>query len=261
MIKNTLLNAMAMALATGVSMSANAGPFGLGGTTWKEEVLLHDGKKIVVTRSHAYGGSRELGQPPSIKEQDITFTVPGSGGAIVWKDEYGKEVGGSNFVLLALHILNGTPYIVASPNLCRSYNKWGRPNPPYVIFRHDGTEWKRIPFAALPAEFQDINLSLVYTKDDEKRLTEKSPITAEHIKKENARVRLPENTLILRESVKQGTSASVVNCEEMIPIETGGGIGIGLFASQPTHEACARACMVMRVRQQNCPCDRLFKRK
>lgn len=261
MNKANLLKALAVILTMGASMNAMAGLFGLGGTSWKEEVLLHDGNKIVVTRSHAYGGSREVGQPPSIKEQDIAFSVPGTSQPIVWKDEYGKEVGGSNFILLALHILNGTPYIVARPNLCRSYNKWGRPNPPYVIFEHDGKEWQRIPFAELPAEFKDTNLSLVYTKDDERHITGQSPITAEYIKKENARIRIPESTSILREPVKPGTAGSLVNCEEMIPIETGGGIGISLFASQPNYEACVRACIVMKVSQQNCPCDRLFGRK
>lgn len=196
--------------------SASYAFLGLGGTNWKEEALLHDGKRIVVTRSHAYGGSREVGQPPSIKEQDIAFTLQGSSQAIIWKDDYGKEVGGSNFILLALNILDGTPYIVARPNLCRSYNKWGRPNPPYVIFKHDGKEWQRIPLAELPMEFKDANLSLVYTKDDERHITGQSPITAERIKKENARIRIPESTRILREPVKPGTSASLVNCEELV---------------------------------------------
>lgn len=203
-------------LTMGVGMNANAGLFGLGGMSWKEEVLLHDGKKIVVTRSHAYGGSREVGQPPSIKEQDIAFNVPGTSQSIIWKDEYDKEVGGSNFILLALHILNSTPYIVVRPNLCLSYNKWGRPNPPYVIFKHDGKEWEHIPFAELPGEFKDTNLSLVYTKDDERHITGQSPITGEHIKKENARIRILESTSILREPVKFGTAGSLSNCEELI---------------------------------------------
>lgn len=214
--KEVLLTAATVILTTGASMNANAGLFGLGGTSWKEEVQLHDGSKIVVKRSHAYGGSREVGQPPSIKEQDITFTLPGTSQVIVWKDEYGKEVGGQNFILLALHILNGTPYIVARPNLCRSYNKWGRPNPPYVIFKHDGKEWQRISFSDLPVEFKDTNLSLVYTKDDEKHIAGQSTLTAEHVRKSNARIRNPESTSILRDPVKSGTEGSLVNCEELI---------------------------------------------
>lgn len=260
-MRTKLLSALVMILAMGVGMNAEAGLFGLGGTSWKEEVLLHDGSKIVVQRSHTYGGSREVGQPPSIKEQEITFTLPGSGRTITWKDEYGKEVGGSNFTLLALHVLNSTPYIVALPNLCRSYNKWGRPNPPYVIFRHDGKAWQRIHLVELPTEFRDINLLLVYTKADEKITAGALPVTAERIRRANAEVRIPELKHILREPVTRGTEGSLVNCEEMIINENGEGIGISLFASQQTYEACLRACAVMKVSQQNCPCDRLFRGK
>jgi hypothetical protein len=203
-------------LTLGMSMNTNAGLFGSGGASWKEEVLLHDGTKIVVERSHTYGGSREIGQPPSIKEQDITFSLPGTVQTITWKDEYGKEVGGSNFILLALHVLNNVPYFVAKPNLCRSYNKWGRPNPPYVVFKYHGNAWQRISFAELPTEFKDTNLSLMYTKADEKHIAGQSPVPAEHVRKSNARIPNPESTSILRDPVKPGTSASLVNCEELI---------------------------------------------
>jgi hypothetical protein len=245
----------------GVSMNATAGLFGLGDTNWKEEVLLHDGTKIVVERSHAYGGSREIGQPPSIKEQGIAFSLSGTGQTITWKDEYGKEVGGSNFILLALHVLNGAPYIVVKPNLCRSYNKWGRPNPPYVVFKYDGKAWQRIPFTELPTEFKATNLSLMYTKADERYISGQSPVPAEHVRKSNARIPNPESTSILREPVKPGTSASLVNCEEMIPNKSGKGVGIGFFMGHPTYEACLKACSVMKVSLENCPCNRIFGRK
>ena len=60
----------------GVSMNADAGLFGFGDPSWKEEVLLHDGSKIVVERSQSYGGRHEIGQSSPVKEQTITFTVP-----------------------------------------------------------------------------------------------------------------------------------------------------------------------------------------
>jgi hypothetical protein len=58
----------------GGSMNACA----IGGSSWKEEVLLHDGRKLIVERSQTYGGRHEIGQTPPIKEQDITFTLPGT---------------------------------------------------------------------------------------------------------------------------------------------------------------------------------------
>ena len=54
-------------------------PFG--GDSWQEEVLLHDGRKLLITRSQTYGGRHEIGQPSPIKEHTITFTLPGSANA------------------------------------------------------------------------------------------------------------------------------------------------------------------------------------
>jgi hypothetical protein len=123
----------------GVTNMSEAGFLGIGNTaSWKEEVLLHDGSKIIVERWQKRGGGHEIGQKPPIREQSITFTLPGTIKIINWKDEYSEDIGHSNFDLVALHILNATPYIITTPNLCLSYNKWGRPNPPYVIFKFDG---------------------------------------------------------------------------------------------------------------------------
>lgn len=47
---------LGLILMMGLSMSAEAGLFGFGGTSWKEEVLLHDGSKIIVERSVELGG-------------------------------------------------------------------------------------------------------------------------------------------------------------------------------------------------------------
>ncbi|MBI3569559.1 MAG: hypothetical protein HY082_00385 [Gammaproteobacteria bacterium] len=153
-------NTIGLVLTLGISMSAEAGLFGLGGTSWKEEVLLHDGQKIIVKRSQSYGGRHEIGQPQPIKEHTITFMLPGSNKSITWTSEYGEDLGRANFNLLAVHVLNGTPYIVASPNLCLSYNKWGRPNPPYVFFKYDGKVWQRIQLSEFPAEFKTVNVAL-----------------------------------------------------------------------------------------------------
>lgn len=129
-------------LLLGVSLNACAGLFGFGGDSWKEEVLLHDGQKMIVERSQSYGGRSEPGQSGPIKEHTIRFMLPGASQAISWTSEFGEDLGRTNFNLLAVHVLNGTPYVVAEPNLCLSYNKWGRPNPPYVFFKYSNRESK-----------------------------------------------------------------------------------------------------------------------
>lgn len=205
--KQSLLKAFStigLVLILGVSMSACAGLFGIGGTSWKEEVLLHDGSKLIVERSFSRGGRHEIGQESSIKEQDINFTLPGTHQSIAWKSEYSEDVGRSNFNLLALHILNGTPYVVASPNLCLSYNKWGRPNPPYVFFKYDGKAWQRIPLAEFPAEFKEMNV--VITVDDAslfREIDKHKVVSVATIRELNGQLTQPEFKTILREALPE----------------------------------------------------------
>lgn len=151
-----VVKAINLGLILGVGLAA----CGLGKSSWKEEVLLHDGSKIIVTRSQIHGGNHELGQPSPIKEHTVSFTLPSSNQLITWKSEYGEDIGRSNFNLLALDIVNGTPYIVADPNLCLSYNKWGRPNPPYIFFKYINQQWKQIPLNEFPEEIKEINTLL-----------------------------------------------------------------------------------------------------
>jgi hypothetical protein len=207
---------LGLILMMGVSMSADAGLFGFGGDSWKEEVLLHDGQKLIVKRSQSYGGRHEIGQPPPIKEHTIAFTLPGSNKTITWTSEYGEDIGRTYFNLLAVHVLNGTPYIVASPNLCMSYNKWGRPNPPYVFFKYDGKAWQRIPQEEFPAEFKTINVALDILGHEVENLASLGLVSSEKIKELNHHTVIPEYKTILREGVKPGAVGSSVNCEELV---------------------------------------------
>ncbi len=188
-------------LTLGVSMSAEAGLLGFGGDSWKEEVLLHDGQKIIIQRSQSYGGRREPGQSAPIKEHTITFMLPGSDKTITWTSEYGEDLGRTNFNLLAVHVLNGTPYIAASPNLCLSYNKWGRPNPPYVFFKYDGNTWQRIPLEEFPAEFKTANVAFSIRGLQGENLVSMGLVSAEHLKKLNSDINQPEYKTILREAL------------------------------------------------------------
>ena len=190
-----LLLSLVVSLDMGGCAGVGALPFG--DPSWKEEVLLHNGSKIVVERSQSYWGRHEPGQSSPIKEQTVTFTLPNTSTTLEFKSEYGEAIGRANFQLISLHIFHGTPYIVTVPNLCPSYIKWGRPNPPYVLFRYDSTAWQRIPLEELPSEFKDINL-VVNSKGKEKILTAQSVVTAELVKKLNGELEQPEFKTILR---------------------------------------------------------------
>jgi hypothetical protein len=186
-------------IASALILVASLTACGAGKSSWKEEVLLHNGTKLIIERSQTYGGNHELGQTP-IKEQIVSFTLPNSNKPITWKSEYTEDVGRSNFDLRAIHVLKGTPYIVAEPNLCLSYNKWGRPNPPYVIFKYVGNSWQRIKLEELPQEFTTFNVvqNNFYEGDHEgvKLLVKLGYVTADKVKELNGK---PEFNVILRE--------------------------------------------------------------
>jgi len=198
-----------------MSVCAVVGALPFGGDSWKEEVLLHDGSKLIITRSQTYGGRHEIGQPAPIKEHTVTFTLPQTGKTITWTSEYGKELGRTNFHLLAVHVLNGTPYIVAEPNLCLSYNKWGRPNPPYVFFKYDGTAWQRVPLEVFPTELTTINVVLGLSRQFVDAMVKEGLVPVEQIQKQNSRLPQPQYKTILREPVKPGSEGST-NCEERV---------------------------------------------
>jgi len=47
--------------------------------------LLHDGGKIVVTRSVDRGGRHEIGQKPPYKEQSLRLTMPSTSQTVKWE--------------------------------------------------------------------------------------------------------------------------------------------------------------------------------
>lgn len=244
----SLLKLTLLLLSLVASSGANAGLFGFGGDSWKEDVLLHDGQRIVVKRSQTYGGRSEIGQGGAISGQKLSFTLPSSNKTITFKDEYSVDIGGRNFLLLALHVLNGTPYVVVQTVGCFADNKWGRPSPPYLFFKSDGKAWQRISVAEFPIEFTAINL-LVHTK--ETNITAQPIITPDILQKMNG-----EYKTINRNAMRyEGPGA----CGEMIYDGKGGWYGTGLFGE--THEACLQICARDKISTEYCPCEKLFKMK
>jgi hypothetical protein len=202
-----LVQVICLVLTVGVSVSAEAGFLGFGGDSWKEEVLLHDGRKIIVERTVERGGRHEIGQKPPYKEQSLRFTLPGSNQTITWEDHYSQDLGSANFLPMMLDLSEGTPYLVVYPMGCPSYNKWGRPNPPYVLFQYEGKEWKRIPLQELPTKTKTPNV-IFSMPDIQVERFGKRFITTEMIKEVIDGYRQPEFKTILREPMKQGSGAT-----------------------------------------------------
>jgi hypothetical protein len=251
----TLTTALGSILTLALSLCACVALPSMGGDSWKEEVLLHDGQKIVVQRSQSYGGRSEPGQSGPIKEHTIRFTLPGASQTVTWTSDYGEDLGRTNFNLLAVHVLDGTPYVVVKPNLCLSYNKWGRPNPPYVFFKLEGSAWQRIPLEQLPAEFKTINVVRNTLGRDAQTLTGLGMVPVEKVKEMNASSN-PADRSILREALpNEGRS-----CPAMVSYgKTGGWIGLDWFTDQPSLEVCLKFCYYKKVSTETCPCNSIFK--
>ena len=216
-------------------MSACAQTGRAGADSWKEEVLLHDGQKIIVERSQTYKGRSEPGQSAPIGEHTIRFSLPGSSKPITWISEYSEDIGRTDFNLSALHVKDNVPYIVAEPNLCLAYNKWGRPNPPYVVFRHDGNAWQRISFEALPPEFKTVNVVKRIRGIDVETVVNAKQVSAEQVAKLNAGLERPESKAILRE--KMASLQGLPACEVVVRYKCGWGAP-GEFNRQYFENSC-----------------------
>jgi len=171
---------------------------------------------------------------------------------ILDSSEYSPELGRCNFIVVALHILNDTPYLIAKPRLDRSYNKWGRPNPPYVIFKFEGNVWKRITISELPMQFKNINL--VITPDaDEEKLVRQRVVSSEMVIKLNSSLKSAEYKTILRAPLEN------YNVPFMVPTEDGSWLGIDWFTDQPSYDACINFCKREKIKDGHCPCNAIFK--
>ena len=127
--------------------------------SWQEEVLLHDGNKIIVERSQTFGGYPTVeSQERAVLTEEWVFLVPGTDQKVIWNVDFNYPPKGSQLMLITLGFLNGTPYIATTPAGVIAYNFWKRPNPPYVFFKFDGKEWQQIPLTEFPTEFKEANV-------------------------------------------------------------------------------------------------------
>lgn len=260
--RNFLLKAsstIGLILILGVSMSADAGLFGLFGHTmsWKEEVLLHDGQIIVAERFYNLGGYPAIeSQERAALDETVTFNLPGTNKRIIWKNDFrDSEPEPNSLNHFRFDIVNGVPYLATYPAGCIAYNKWGRPNPPQVLFKYASEQWKRITLAELPPELIGAHANVIVGRPASKLL--KPFYTVEGVNAENYYISTPEYKTILREAVPNAGK----DCGEMVYDGKGGWIGMGWFRRQPSYEACLKYCDRENVGTQYCPCNALFKVK
>src|SRR6185503_21276861 len=116
----TLCKVIFLVVACGVSTNACTSTF-----SWEEEVLLHDGKKIIVERkdTYDYRMNHEIGQGPPLAEHKTTFQVPGTNREIVWTSDNRSIAEPQHLNLLSLDFLEGIPHVATTPTRTFAYEK------------------------------------------------------------------------------------------------------------------------------------------
>lgn len=111
--------------------------------TWQEEVQLNDGRMIVVTQ-------KKLMDRGLDRDAWLIFSLPEfSKTEILWHE---------NLRPIVLNVHAGKLYVVGLPPTQREFFKYGKPRPPYVPYRWEGTAWQRIPFVDVPEAIYDVNM-------------------------------------------------------------------------------------------------------
>lgn len=142
-------------------------------------MILPDGRELIVERSHTLGNrfDRELSAinaPPGATAYVVTVPLP-DGRKVSWESEH------KDMIPIAVDVERGVAYIVASPFNCRSYAKLGRPVPPFIVFKHDGTQWVRTTIDEFPEGITEANLMI----DTSNSIIEQDLVTAKVVKRLN----------------------------------------------------------------------------
>lgn len=251
---------MLLVLVIGVSACATLDSLG-GSVSWVDEVVLNDGRTILVERRQVYdgGGLREIGQGPPLSLELLEFGTP-EGKAIHWQSDHGRGYQ-DNLAPLVMDVIDEVPYLITYPTRCHAYNKWERPNPPYVYFRYEGNTWQRIFIDDVPRVMNRTNLSLSGSQSRAKQLRwqmgSKGYLSKEQIQERQGHM-TPES-VYLREIVWEPMKSGLTSCGEMIYDGRGGWVGVGWFKDKTSLDACNEYCKRKRMDMKYCPCEKLFK--
>ena len=160
--------------------------------------------------------------------------------------------------MINLDIVDGAPYLTTMPGHCIDYNKVGRPNPPYVIYKYSAHTWRRIPIDDLPKVVTKRNLmgrmlgGPMLTKGindgfldlSDKRQWMNSGLSDDLVK-------------IIRDHVDHG----VTTCTIMYYDGNGGWLGADWFTSAKTYTECKHVCDHNHIKDKFCPCYTMFNEK
>jgi hypothetical protein len=150
---------------------------------WQEQVILPDGRELIVERSHTLGNrfDREIAAynaGPSATAYTVTVPLP-DGGKAVWQAEH------KDMIPIAVAIEDKTAFVLATPFNCRAYAKYGRPIPPFFVFKSLNGQWQRTGIEEFPKTIGEANLMIDTSGQRSANEIEKGLVSAKVIKYEN----------------------------------------------------------------------------
>lgn len=224
---------------------------------WKEEVQLHDGQVILSERHYSLDGYPTIeSHERAAIDETVTFNLPNSKKKIVWKTNFSNSIPDPNGLIhIRFDVIKGVPYLVTYPANCIAYNKWGRPNPPQVLFKYVSNQWIRIASDELPVELVKAKANVVVGKPAAELL--KSSYSVAQVNEQNRYINTPQYHIVLRDPLPRYGK----NCSELVYDGKGGWIGIGWFRDKSSLKACLNYCDREKIPTQYCPCNTLFKGK
>ena len=201
-------------LTLGTSMTAYSQ------TRWKEEVLLHDGTVITAERVYKLGGMPGFDATERLPlDETVTFDLPNAT-SIIWKNDFRDTVPEPNSLNhFRFDIVGGIPYLATYSAGCIAYNKWGRPNPPQVLFKYVAGQWRRITFAELPPALINKSANVVVGRPATSLL--KPFYTVADVNAKNASISTPEYKTILQAPVS--SADGITSCEVLVQYKCGWG--------------------------------------
>ncbi|MDZ4255791.1 MAG: hypothetical protein U1A72_24765 [Sulfuritalea sp.] len=163
-------------------LSACAGVGAGGSRSWKEQVILPDGRELIVERSHTLGNrfDRELSAinaPPGATAYVVTVPLP-DGRKVSWEAEH------KDMIPIAVTVASGSAYVLASPS-CFTFQKLGFPEPPFILFKHEEKQWTRTTIAEFPDVITEANLLIATDSQRAANEFDKGVVTAKAVKRLN----------------------------------------------------------------------------
>lgn len=107
--------------------------------SWKEDVVLNDGRKITVKER------RDLIDGYGTRKTWLTFSLPEMGGEQTWEEHLMPTMMG---------VSGGKVYVVGRPRGDKQFRKYSYPKYVYVAFVWSGKNFERIPFLSVPLDIR-----------------------------------------------------------------------------------------------------------